>query len=404
MKILIIMQWCRPEPDFKCIPLAKALQARGHDVEVLTGFPNYPGGKVYPGYRIRWLQRESIDGVRVVRVPIFPSHDRSSLKRAFNYLSFACSASLLGPFVTAKPEVVYAYNPMGLPALVFKILRRAQFVFDIQDLWPDSLAASGMMRLGRLPLAMLKGFFALVYRSSANIIVLSPGFKRALVERGVPAGKVEVVYNWCNEDAIPAGPANLARDRDSLEIVYAGNMGRPQALDCVIEAARRLAAERSRVRFTFMGAGTEVESLRARSAGLGNVRFVAQVSQEEAGRRLQQADILLVHLKNDPLFAITIPSKIQFYLAMGKPILAGVAGDAAALVDRSDAGFVFQPENADSLVERIRQMEMMGSAALEAKGAQGRRYYREHLSLEIASGRFESILACAVNHRTTTRP
>lgn len=400
----MIMQWCRPEPDFKCIPIAKALLARGHEVEVLTGFPNYPGGKVYTGYRIRWMQRELIDGVRVVRVPIFPSHDRSSLKRALNYLSFACSASLLGPFVTGKPDVVYAYNPMGLPALVFKIFKRVPFVFDIQDLWPDSLAASGMMRLGHLPLAMLEGFFALVYRASAKIIVLSPGFKRSLVERGVRADQVEVIYNWCNEDAIPDGSASLARDRDTLEIVYAGNMGRPQALGCVIEAARRLEAERLRVFFTFIGTGTEVEALRARSAGLGNVRFVAQVSQVEAGHRLQQADLLLVHLKNDPLFAITIPSKIQFYLAMGKPILAGVEGDAATLVERSGAGFVFQPENVDSLMERIREIEMLGPATLGAKGAQGRQFYREHMSLEIAVGRFESILACAVNPRITTQP
>lgn len=404
MKILIIMQWCRPEPDFKCIPLAKALQARGHEVEVLTGFPNYPGGKVYPGYRIRWLQRESLDGVPVIRVPLFPSHDRSSLKRALNYLSFACSASLLGPFVTRKPDVVYAYNPMGLPALVFKIFKRAPFIFDIQDLWPDSLAASGMMRLGRLPLEMLKIFFAAVYRASAKIIVLSPGFKRALVERGVSAEKVEVLYNWCNEEAIPAGPAGPGREAEWLEIVYAGNMGRPQALDCVIEAARRLESELPRVRFTFMGSGTEVESLRERSVGLGNVRFVAQVSPEEAGRRMQQADVLLVHLKRDPLFAITIPSKIQFYLAMGKPVLAGLAGDAAALVERSGAGLVFQPEDVDSLMERIRQIDALRPAALAAKGEQGRRFYRENLSLEIAAGRFESILACSVNPRTTRRP
>jgi glycosyltransferase involved in cell wall biosynthesis len=403
MKILIIMQWCRPEPDFKCIPIAKALQARGHEVEVLTGFPNYPGGKVYLGYRIRWIQRETIDGVPVIRVPLFPSHDRSSIKRALNYLSFACSASLIGPFVTRKPDVVYVYNPMGLPALVFKVIKRAPFVYDIQDLWPDSLAASGMMRLGRFPLAMLNRFFSLVYRSSAKIIVLSPGFKRALEKRGVPADKVEVIYNWCNEDAIPSSSAGILRDGETLEIVYAGNMGRPQALDCVIEAARRLESERPRIRFTFIGGGTQVESLRARSDGLGNVRFVAQVSQDEAGRRLQQADVLLVHLKNDPLFAITIPSKIQFYLAMGKPILAGLAGDAAALVQRSGAGFVFQPEDVDSLVERITQLDTMASAELHAKGDQGRRFYREHLSLEIAAARFESILACALSPSRTTR-
>lgn len=399
----MIIQWCRPEPDFKCIPIAKELQARGHDVEVLTGFPNYPGGKVYSGYRIRWLQREIIDGIRVVRVPLFPSHDRSSVKRALNYFSFACSASLLGPFVTRKPDVVYAYNPMGLPALVFKTIHRVPFVYDIQDLWPDSIAASGMMRLGRLPVEILKGFFASVYRASARIIVLSPGFKKALVERGVPSEKVEVIYNWCNEDAIPADSGCSSRDGNTLEIVYAGNIGRPQSLDCVVEAARRLEAIRPRIRFTFIGGGTETESLQARSAGLSNVRFVAQVAQREVGRYLQQADVLLVHLKKDPLFAITVPSKIQFYLAMGKPILAGITGDAAALVESAGAGFVFRSEDVDSLVERITQLADMAPATLAASGEKGRRYYRKHLSLPTAAGRFESILACAWNSHTTSR-
>ena len=135
---------------------------------------------------------------------------------------------------------------------------------------------------------------------------------------------------------------------------------------------------------------------------MGNVRFVAQVPQEEIGGRLQQADVLLVHLKNDPLFAITIPSKIQFYLAMGKPILAGLTGDAATLVQSSGAGFVFHPEDVDSLVEKIRELESLAPAALDAKGLAGRQFYREHLSLKTAADRFESILTGAADLRSTT--
>lgn len=399
----MIMQWCRPEPDFKCIPMARALQARGHEVGVLTGFPNYPGGRVYPGYRIRWLQRERLEGVPVVRVPLYPSHDRSRLKRALNYLSFACSAAFIGPFVTRKPDVVYVYNPMGLPGLVFRVFRRAPFVYDIQDLWPDSITASGMMRLGRGQLALMQLFFAQVYRSASKIIVLSPGFKRALEARGVPSDKVEVLFNWCNEDALPAHPAAGGRDDGLLEIVYAGNMGRAQALGCAVEGARRLQHLCPRVRFTFIGGGTEVGALRARSAGLDNVRFVAQVPQEEIGCHLQRADVLLVHLKSDPLFAVTIPSKISFYLAIGKPILAGLTGDAAALVRRSGAGLVFEPEDVDSLVERVVQLEALSREALDALGVEGRRFYQHELALEIAADRLESILACALNPQTTNR-
>lgn len=402
MRILMIMQWCRPEPDFKCIPMAKALQARGHEVEVLTGFPNYPGGKVYPGYRIRWLQRETIEGIPVVRVPLYPSHDRSSLKRALNYLSFAWSAAIIGPFVTRQPDVIYVYNPMGLPGLVFMTLKGVPFVYDIQDLWPDSIAASGMMRLGGVPLAMLGRFFDQVYRSAARIIVLSPGFKRTLGERGVPPAKVEVLFNWCNEDVLPAAGSGRSRNDGKLEIVYAGNMGRPQALSAIVEAARRLEAACPRARFTFIGGGTELESLRSRSEGLANVRFVAQVPQEQIGRHLQQADVLLVHLKADPLFAITIPSKIQFYLAMGKPVLAGVAGDAADLVQRSGAGLIFEPENVDALVEQVTRLGALDTDALEAMGRRGRRFYEQDLSLATAAARLESVLACAAGPSTSS--
>ena len=382
--------------------MAKALQARGHDVEVLTGFPNYPGGTVYPGYRIRWLQRECVEGVPVIRVPLYPSHDKSSIKRALNYLSFALSSTLIGPFATRRPDVIYVYNPMGLPGLVFKAVKRAPFVYDIQDLWPDSIAASGMMRLGGLPLALLHRFFAHVYRSAAKIIVLSPGFKRALEERGVRPDKIEVLYNWCNEDALAADEAGSGRVGDTLEIVYAGNMGRPQALGCVIEAARRLESVRPRIRFTFIGGGTEVESLQAQSAGLANVRFLAQVPQAEIGRFLQQADILLVHLKNAPLFAITVPSKVQFYLATGKPILAGVSGDAAHVVRRSGGGITFEPENVDSLMESITRLDALAPTELCAMGRKGRDFYRKELSLATAAGRLESVLASALNHSTSS--
>ena len=140
-----------------------------------------------------------------------------------------------------------------------------------------------------------------------------------------------------------------------------------------------------------------VTPLRARSDGLANVRFIAQVPQEEIGRHLQQADVLLVHLKNDPLFAITVPSKIQFYLATGKPILAGVAGDASALVQRSGAGLTFEPENVDALMKGIGQLEALVPDALAAMGRQGRRFYQQELSLQIAANRLESILASTLD-------
>lgn len=399
MKILMIIQWCWPEPDFKCIPMAQALQKLGHEVEVLTGFPNYPGGKLYPGYRIRWIQRETIEGVSLIRVPLFPSHNSSSIQRMLNYISFACSASIIGLLAARKADVVYAYNPMGLPALLFKWIKGTPFVYDIQDLWPDSLVSSGMMRVSGLPLRVLEGFFALVYQSAGKIIVLSPGMKRALEKKGVPDNKIKVVFNWCNESALPkAHKIVIERHNDKVfNILYAGNMGKPQALYCVIEAAKRLLKIRPQVRFTFIGRGTELAGLKAKAANLPNVRFLEQVPQNKIANYLLNASVLLVHLKKEPLFSIIIPSKIQFYMAIGKPILAGVEGESADLIQRANCGKIFEPENVSSLISHVMHISEIDPLELIKMGQKGHSFYERELSIHIAALKFESIFEEVLN-------
>jgi glycosyltransferase involved in cell wall biosynthesis len=220
MRILLITQFFQPEPQIKGLPFARELQRRGHDVEVLTGFPNYPGGRLYPGYRVRALQREVMDGVPVARVPLYPSHDLSRLGRVANYASFALSSALLGAALTRRPDVAYVYHPpatMGLAALAQRALRGVPVVYDVQDLWPDTLRATGMVS-GSAVLGAVGAWCRLVYRAAARVVVLSPGFRERLVARGVPADKIDVIYNWADESAVgaPAGrdPA-LARSSAS---------------------------------------------------------------------------------------------------------------------------------------------------------------------------------------------
>jgi glycosyltransferase involved in cell wall biosynthesis len=398
MRILMLMQWCRPEPDFKCIPMAKALIRRGHEVEVLTGFPNYPGGKIYAGYRLRCWQREIIEGVPVIRVPLFPSHDKSSFRRACNYGSFALAATLLGPLLARRPDVVYAYNPMGLPALAFKLFRRVPFVYDIQDLWPDSLIASGMMRNRRLLMNLLGRFFQFVYRQAGQLIVLSPGFKAKLVSRGVPGEKIAVIYNWCDEDGLGVAPPDPAPPRPAappspVNILYAGNIGRAQALHVVLDAAKILQPRCPAVRFTIIGSGTELENLRARAERevLANVQFLARVPPAKIGAVMATADALLVHLRDDPLFRITIPSKTQTYMAMGKPLIAGVAGDTAALIETAGGGLCFQPEDGPGLAAAAEHFWRMDRPQRDELGQRAQAYYQTHLALGVAAERFEKI-------------
>ncbi len=401
MRILLLTQWFEPEPTFKGLLFARELAARGHDVEVLTGFPNYPGGHVYPGYRVRPWVREQIDGISILRVALYPSHDKSSFRRVLNYVSFAISAAVIGTALVRKPDLVYVYSPpatIGLPALALGLLRRVPFVYDIGDLWPDTVAVSGMLS-SPIALHLLDGWCKFVYRRARHIVVLSPGFKQELILRGVPPDKVDVIYNWCDENGVCCGALG-ARGKDfglqgRFNVVFAGTMGLAQALDTVLGAARMCMETLPSVQFVLVGDGVELTRLRQKveNEHLRNVCFLPRMPISEIGELLAHADALLVHLKDDPLFRITIPSKTQAYLAAGRPMLMGVSGDAADLALRSGAGLVFQPENASELCSAIRQLLNMSPQEREEMGRRGQAYYREHLSRAAGTSRFEQVFA-----------
>lgn len=220
MRILILGQFFTPEPDFKGLPFAQALRDRGHEVEVLTGFPNYPGGRVYPGYRVRPWQREVMDGITVNRVALYPSHDRSTVRRAANYLSFALSAATLGPLLVRKPDVAYVYHPpatVGLPAIALRAWHGCPLVYDIQDLWPDTVFSSGMVRR-RWIASALDRWCRLVYAHVDRLVVLSPGFRETLIARGVAAEKIDVIYNWADEGSLRS--AGRDDDRSSAWVNF----------------------------------------------------------------------------------------------------------------------------------------------------------------------------------------
>jgi colanic acid biosynthesis glycosyl transferase WcaI len=400
MRVLLLSQWFEPEPTFKGLAFARALAARGHDVEVLTGFPNYPGGNLYPGYRVRPWQRETMRGIRVTRVAIYPSHNKSALGRSLNYLSFGVTSALLSPFLVRKPDVIYVYHPpatSGLAALLAKALAGVPFVYDIQDLWPDTLGLSGMVSHSGL-CRLLGRYCQLIYQRAARITVSTPGFKHALVSRGVSAEKVEVVYNWCDEAAL----GNSERDEAVAErlglhhrfnIMFAGTMGTGQALGAVLEAARLCAADCPEAQFVFVGGGIEKQDLEARAKGaqLTNVLFLPRQPMEKMAAILQMGDVLLVHLKDEPLFQITIPSKTQAYMAAGRPILMSVRGDAADLVRSAKAGLVCEPENPAKIASAVRQFSKMPPSERSAMGTEGQRFYRAQLSLAVGVEKFERI-------------
>lgn len=398
IRVLLLTQWFDPEPTFKGIVFARELVAQGFDVEVVTGFPNYPGGKVYPGYKIKWVQREVIDGVQITRLPLYPNHDQSAIKRVINYGSFAASSLFYCLFFAQRANVIYAYHPpltVGVTASLVRIFRRIPVIYDIQDMWPDTLRATGMLNSTRA-LKVVAAVCNWVYRQMDHIVVLSPGFKQLLLQRGVTSDKLSVIYNWADEASISAPKGEVPAifsDHGKFRILFAGNLGKAQALDTVLEAAELLQQRGSRVCWMMLGRGLEVERLKAEAGRrrLTNMVFLPAVPMDEVGVYLQAADALLVHLRRDPLFQITIPSKTQAYMAAGKPILMAVDGDAARLVHEAQCGSIANSEDTEDLAEVAASLSNMTQADLGLLGKNAKRYYQNHLSLGVGVGRFAEL-------------
>lgn len=398
MKILLLTQWFDPEPTFKGLAFAKELKRQGHEVQVLTGFPNYPSGKIYDGYKLKLYQREEIEGISILRVALYPNHDSSALKRIFNYISFAFMAMIFGIFATKKADVIYAYHPpltVGIAAIFIKFFRRTPIVYDIQDMWPDTLKATGMLNNNKI-LNLIDSVCKLVYRFVDHIVVLCPGFKKLLIERDVPEEKISIIYNWCDEQGLTqAQPAKVEYQQlmqNKFNIVFAGNMGKAQALDTILEVAKNIQHIQD-IQFIFVGGGTETERLKQRlsTENISNTVFIPRMPMAEVGGVLELSNLLLVHLKKDPLFEITIPSKTQAYMAMGQPLLMAVAGDAANLVQRAECGCVAISENIESIQQAILKIYHLPASEQLKMGLNARKFYLQELSLESGVKQFVEV-------------
>ena len=398
MKILFITQYFHPEPYFLGLPFAKELVRRGHSVEILTGFPCYPQGKLYDGYKIKFIYREIIEGIPVIRLPLYPSHDRSFLRRMMYYSTLSLSLSAIGPWIAKKADVAFVSQgpaTLGLPAMIFKWFRRVPFVYNIQDMWPDAVANFGC---NKPAIWLLDRFCRYFYRSADRVVAQSPGIQRELCRRGVSSDKIEFIYNWCDETQIkPASYdpalAEKMKMKGKFNILHAGAMGKVQGLSSVIDAANILKDKRPEIQFVFIGGGIERKNLekKATDLQLKNVIFHDRVPPSEIGKIMALADVMLVHITDTFLHSIAIPSKIQAYLAVGKPIMAGVRGDAADLVIKANAGLQCQPENSEAIAATSEQFYNTPKDSLRQMGENAAIFYKSHLSLSIAAQKYVQV-------------
>ncbi len=400
LRVLFVSQLFDPENAIKGAAFVRQLQDLGHVVEVITTFPSYPGGRIFKGYEQRWRSVEEMAGVRVVRVPSFISHGQSAIKRLLSYGSFALSSAWYALFSAKRPDVIYAYYPpvmVGLMALVVGWVRRVPYVYDVQDLWPEALVATRHVRADGQLVKWVEILCGLVYRRASRVVVLSQGYRDSLIRKGVHADKVVCVYNWCDESRMSAAahePSVWCKLPGTFRFLYAGNLGAAQALSHVVDAAALLQASGdAHIQIVFLGAGVDQEALRSRATPLSNVTFLPQVKVDDVGGYLKAADVLLVHLADDPVFDITIPQKTQAYLLAGKPILMAVRGESGALVSAAGAGMVVPSENAVSMAEAMRILASKNADELLAMGQRGFDFYTANMSMAKGVRQIEKLLS-----------
>lgn len=389
MRILLLTQWYPPEPQEFLAEMAESLQQFGHEVIVLTGFPNWPSGKIYPGYRIKLWQHETLDKVHLVRIPLYPDHSKSGFRRMLNYVSFAVSATLLGPWLIKRADIIHVIPPItaAIPGWILSRLWGVPFTYEIQDMWPETLAATGM--LNNKPILTLIGKLAqFVYQQATAIRVISPGFKTNLVEKGVSPEKIHIISNWVDTSFYRPLPPDLdlAQQlglKDHFNVMYAGTIGLAQGLETILDAALML-QDIPEVQFVLVGDGADMQRLQqeAFDRRINNVLFLGRYPASQMPHFYALADVLLLHLRDDPLFRITIPHKVFSYLASGKPVLAAIAGDAAEVVVNAQAGLACPPSDPMAMVNVIRTLYQLSDIERRAMGEKGQRTASKSFSRE----------------------
>jgi glycosyltransferase involved in cell wall biosynthesis len=384
MRLLVVSQYFWPE-DFRINDITRELVRRGHDVTVLCGTPNYPSGKAFPGHGWFRRTRERWEGVEVVRVPQITRGSRSRLRMAANYVSYALMASLLGPFRcrgSYDAILVFQVSPatMGIAAVVMKLVKKAPIFYWLQDLWPEALVATEAVR-ARWLLWSVDMLVRGIYRASNFVLIQSRSFRGHVESRGIRSDRILYLPNTAepfyvpltNDDAHPA----LAAVPRGFRVMFAGNIGSVQALPTILSAAE-LTRDRRDVQWIIVGDG----SMRAwvaeevRKRGLSDtVHLLGRFPPLEMPRLFAGVDALLVTLRRDPVLALTIPSKVQSYLAAGKPIVGSLDGEGAAIIREAGAGLCGPAEDAKALAAQVLALHSLEPCARVDMGRRGREYF-----------------------------
>lgn len=403
MRLLILSQYFYPE-IFRINDLVQELVTRGHEVTVLTGLPNYPDGIIYECYKADPSLFSEYRGAKVIRVPILPRGNAGGLSLFFNYLSFAFMASFYGAWKLRGQSYdaifVCQLSPVtvGLPAVLLRYLKRAPMFFWVQDLWPDTLAALGIIN-SRFSLALVGIVVRFIYKYSDLILVQSIGFIAGVEKYVANKKKISYFPNWAESalkiDGVSPAPEIPINDRGVFRIIFTGNIGEAQDFPAVIEAANVL-KNYPMIKWYIIGQGSMSKWVEERISFLGlenNVLMLGQFPLEKMPSFYKCADILLVSLQDRPIFSMTIPSKVQAYLASGRPIVGMLGGEGAEVIKRSRSGFVCRSGDYNNLAKSILKLSDMPKEELLRMGQEGRNYGQEHFDRDRLISMLEKYLS-----------
>jgi glycosyltransferase involved in cell wall biosynthesis len=404
LKLLIVTQYFRPE-NFIINDLADRLSQRGHEVTVFTGKPNYPEGKIYAGYQQARVTSEKLDsGVEIHRVPLRPRGVPSGKNLALNYLSFLFSGLLRFPRLARGRQFdlifFFAPSPMtsAITAIPLKYLKRAHLAIWVQDLWPESLSATDHVK-NPLILFLVRQVVRLIYRAADSLLIQSRAFLEPVAAL-TDANKISYVPNFSKaiESASQTDETQLPADlldilKNHFCIVFAGNLGSAQSLETVLDAAEKI-SDLNEIRVVLVGSGSLSDWLeqQIRQRDLKNVVLTGRLSPKLMPALYHLAAGLLVTLKDQEIFAYTIPSKVQGYMAAGRPILAAINGEAVTILQESGAGFTGPAEDSKILAGNIRKLYHLPLKTRIAMGEQGFTYFKQHFEIDSQIDRLIQLL------------
>ncbi|MDM1398171.1 glycosyltransferase family 4 protein [Myroides odoratimimus] len=398
MKVLIISQYFWPE-NFKINDIALGLKEEGHDVIVLTGQPNYPDGSIYSNYKNRKCI-EYWNGIKIYRSILIPRGNGGGVRLLLNYMSFAVFGSFRVFNIKEKIDCTLVFEPspitVGFPAMIYKMIRKVPYAFWVQDLWPASLTAAGGVN-NKLVLGFFNWLTKEIYKYSSILLVQSRTFSDYILKQGVKEDKIiylpnttEIFYKRINytdkyDSVVPKGK----------NILFAGNIGEAQSLDTFLEAMKIVIDKGMEFNWIIVGDGRYKESLKEKVNKLSlseYVYFVGKFPSEEMPYFFSYADALYVSLKKDYIFSLTIPSKVQSYLACGRPILASLDGEGAKVVKEAKAGFISDSENVEELVINIEKIIMLSTEEKNMMGQNALDYFNKEFKRSVVLERLIRVL------------